>query len=120
MAWMLLLLTTVPYEPAVVDHFTAIHKHHFYDQDARHVFTQLLFIRWNAYECRNHAEAWRLTKPEGPVVGNGSVIWHDSGVLRKVTFDTYHESHGQIDIELEARQVRDKDHRKELSKPIRK
>jgi hypothetical protein len=115
-----LLLTTVPYEAAVTDQFDVCHLQHYYDNEARHVFSQLLWKRWNAYDGRYDVEAWRLVKQGEPQPLSGEVLFHDNGVLRQVKHHRFTESWDQWDEELEQRQVLPKEYRKDLSKPLRK
>jgi hypothetical protein len=114
------LLATIPYEAATTDTFDVCHLQHVHDNEANHVFSQLLWKRWNAYDNRYDIEAWRIVKPDAQNILDGEVLFHDGGVLRRVRHHRFVETFDQYDEELRQRELKDKDHRKELSKPLRK
>lgn len=101
MHWLLLLI--VPFSPVVHDHFSVLELNHYYDHDGKHVFSQVLFWDFDSRESRYNVQAWRLTDPKYTPrrTPNGAeALFHDKGVLRKVTADSWRESHTQHDPEL--------------------
>lgn len=96
----------VRHVPIVHDHFDVLETNHYYDHEGKHVFTQVLFLDFDPHTARYNVQAWRMTDPKYKPrrTPNGSeALFHDKGVLRKVTADSCRESHTQYDVELENR-----------------
>ncbi len=114
------LFCIIPYEAAIKDHFDVCHVQHYYDNEGQHVFSQLLWKQWNPHENRHDIEAWRLIKNGEPKPMDGGVIFHDMGTLRHVKADQFYETWDQFDMELEHRQLKAKECRRELTAPIKR
>lgn len=111
-----------PDDPVLADRVALIEINHFYDQSGRHVFDQIIFYDWDAEAARHQVRAWRLLKrpSQRPVrdlaTGRYVAIWHDNGVLRKVSSQRLKETWTQRDPELVAREHRPREERPELSR----
>ena len=112
-------LGIVPHEPVYPDHCDVAEVNHFYDENGRLVFDQMIFWEWCEYSCRFHVLAWRLWLP-GKVVHaaerRGVIVFMDGERLRRVRYDARRESWTQEDLELLERAVLDRDSRKELGR----
>jgi hypothetical protein len=97
---------------------------HFYDEQGRLVFDQIIFYDWSADDARYMVRAWRLVKnpnqlPQRDWKSGGYVaLWQDSGqggeVLRHVHSKSIRETWTQYDPELVEREYLPKERRKEL------
>jgi hypothetical protein len=121
------LLGLTPTEHAKVDRVDLVEINHFYDEQGRLVFDQLIFYDWSAVEKRYNVRAWRLLKSPAQIpVRNWKdkdyvAIWHDSkerDVLRKVVAKMIRETWTQYDPELLEREFLPQEKRRELSKPL--
>lgn len=118
----LLLLSVVP-QPggALVDRVDLIELNHYYDEQGRHVFDQLIFYDWSGRHSRFMVRDWRLVKsirqlPSRDFPSGGWVaVWQDGDVLRRVWANSYRETLTQYDPELEEREYLHKDDRRKLS-----
>lgn len=116
MHWLLLLV--IPFTPIVRDHFDAIETNHLYDHNGNHVFTQVLFLDLSESGERYNVQAWRMTDPKYKPrrTPNGAeALFHDKGVLRKVTADSWRESWTQEDPELTSREHLPQEQRRGLT-----
>lgn len=113
-----LLLSTIPWEAAVVDTCDQLEINHHYDQEGRFIFTQHIFRRLNR-EGKYEIVDWRLEKGT-PYIASGTMLWHDGPEMRKVRYGVLIETWTQYDPELIARQILPKELRRELSEPTRK
>lgn len=97
-----------------------IEVNHFYDEQGRLVFDQLIFYDWSPPDSRYMVRAWRLVKSPSQLPqrdfrdGGYSAIWHDGDLLRNVRADSLRESWTQYDPELVEREFLPKERRKEL------
>lgn len=122
-----LLLTAVfclhPIDDVAHDEVDLIEVNHFYDEQGRLVFDQVIFYDWSSQESRFHVRAWRLLKSPAQIprrnwtCGDFLTIWHDGEVLRKVRSKGIHETWTQYDPELLEREYLPKEKRRELRKP---
>jgi hypothetical protein len=124
-----LCLTAVclnPVEPAV-DEVDLVEINHFFDEQGRLVFDQIIFYEWCSQECRYQVRDWRLLKTPGQVPlrnwrdGNFVAIWHDfkeRDLLRRVNARMIRETWTQYDPELVEREFLPEGKRRELSKLI--
>ncbi len=122
MMW-LLLFAVVPLEIPIHEHFDSVELHHFYTERGEHLWDQVIWREWNRAECRFEIVDFRMTKKgyaprRNPDTQRYEAIWHDNGVMRKVTADSFRESWLQHDPEVEERRVFPKELRKELAKPL--
>lgn len=113
----LLVLSIVPYDQPLTNTVDVIELNHFYDENGKHVFDQLIFYDWNKYTCRHDVVAWRLVKDGNlptKYLGRYRSCWSDGGVWRTVYATSYRESWTQYDPELVERSNLDKNKRRGL------
>ena len=93
---------------------------HFYDEQGRLVFDQVIFYDWSPDHSRYMVRAWRLVKnpsqlPERDWRDGGYLaVWQDGEILRRVRAQSMRESWTQYDPELAEREYLPKEKRKEL------
>lgn len=115
------VIGTNPIRHVTVDQVALIEYNHFYDEQGRHVFDQLLFYDWSAGENRFQIRDWRLIKTvsqapyHDPQRDMYVATWHDGLTLRQVRSPAIRETWTQYDPELIERAVLPKEHRRELS-----
>lgn len=113
-----------PVEDVATDRVDLVELNHFYDEQGRHVFDQIIFYDWSGNRGRYNVRAWRLLKSADQVphrdarTGAYTALWHDGHVLRKVQATTMRESWTQHDPELIERAFLPKEQRRELRKLI--
>ena len=112
-----------PREDVATERVDLIEVNHFYDDQGRLVFDQLLFYDWSHDDARYQLRAWRMVKNSSQLPqrnwqsGGYSSVWQDGEVLRKVVSPTTRESWTQYDPELTEREFLPKERRKELRSP---
>lgn len=118
---LLVLFSTIPQDIALSDAFDKVELNHFYDDQGRHVFDQVLWYDWDIHN-RHTVGAWRLVKNTGtiPVLNRQSNLYEslfsDNGTFRKVTAKYYSETWMQYDPELVDREFLPKEKRRDLQK----
>lgn len=116
-------LTLLPSDDVACDSVDLIEVNHYFDDEARHVFDQLIFRDWDARANRFQVRAWRLLKhpSQWPThnwsIGRWEVIWHDGEVTRRVEAKAYRESWSQFDPEMRERDYLPKEKRRRLYTP---
>lgn len=121
----LLLFSIIPQDIVITDTFDKVEVNHFYDDQGRHVFDQVLWYDWDIYN-RHTVGAWRLVKSSGhiPVLnrktGLYESLFEDHDDYRKVTAKYMVESWTQHDVELVDREFLPKEKRRELSSKEKK
>ena len=114
-------LGTNPIRHVTVDQVEVIEYNHFYDEQGRHVFDQLIFFDWSPRENRYQIRDWRLIKTVSQAPYHDAVrgfyvaTWHDGLTLRQVRGASIRETWTQYDPELIERAVLPKEHRRELT-----
>lgn len=109
-----------PTEDVAVDRVDLIEVNHFYDEQGRLVFDQIIFYDWSPANSRYNVRAWRLLKQPAQIPhrnwqqGNFVAVWHDGSVLRKVRSATIRESWTQYDPELVEREFLPTEKRRKL------
>ncbi len=109
-----------PAEDVAREQVDLMEVNHFYDEQGRLVFDQVIFYDWAPEHSRYMVRAWRLVKkpaqlPERDWVGGGyQAVWQDGEVLRRVRAESMRESWTQYDPELIEREYLPKEHRREL------
>ncbi len=109
-----------PDEPIATDTVDLIEINHFYDENGKLVFDQLLFYDWSAKDARFQVRAWRLLKKNSQLPrrdwqrGDYQTTWHDGDLLRHVRAKSIRETWTQYDPELIERANLAKDKRREL------
>lgn len=113
------LLCAVPYSPIVETAVDRIEVNHFYDENGRLVFDQLIFYRL-AEDGHSDVIAWRLVKCPAMLPyrckGRSVVLWFDGDFLRRVVALSAGETWTQFDPELLERERLPTEHRAELGR----
>ena len=110
-----------PIGNVAIDQVDLIEYNHFYDEQGRHVFDQLIFYDWSRRDSRYQIRDWRLIKSPTQVPHKDekrnlyTVTWHDGQVLRQVRAISIRETWTQYDPELVERAVLPKEQRRELT-----
>lgn len=113
----------LPSDDVAADQVDMVEVNHYYDDEARHVFDQLIFYDWSASENRFQVRAWRLLKSSAQLPsrnwasGGYDVIWHDGEVTRKVQAKAMRETWTQHDPEMRERSYLPKEQRRRLYTP---
>lgn len=124
----LLLLSTIPSEDITREQCDLAEINHFYDEQGRLVFDQIIFYDWCPHALpvpRYQVRAWRLVKgpcqiPERDWAGGGyASTWLDGEIVRNIRADSIRETWTQFDPELAEREYLKKEQRRELIKDIR-
>lgn len=114
----LLLFSTIPQDDIFVDNFDKAEINHFYDDQGRHVFDQILWSDWVGNDHR--IEAWRLVKSPNvyPRLNRETdkyeSVFYDNDLFRKVIAKSLVESWTQYDPELVGRESWPKEKRRDL------
>jgi hypothetical protein len=114
-----------PREDVASEQVDLMEVNHFYDDQGRHVFDQVIFYDWAEGHGRHMVRAWRLVKNPAQLPQRNwkddtyTALWHDNEVLRKVQAKSMRESWTQYDPELAEREYLPKERRKELQQPTR-
>jgi len=122
LAFLLASICLDPVEDVVVDRVDLIELNHFYDEQGKHVFDQIIFYDWSPQYGRYNVRAWRLLKNPAQIPRRDwrrrafVAVWHDGIVLREVHAETVRESWTQYDPELVERAYLPKEQRRELRK----
>lgn len=117
---MVVLLGLNPTEDVSREKVDLMEVNHFYDEQGRLVFDQVIFYDWSPDHSRYMVRAWRLVKnpsqlPERDWRDGGYLaVWQDGEVLRRVRAQSMRESWTQYDPELAEREYLPKEKRKEL------
>lgn len=129
---LLLLIAILPAPEPLRERCDRIELNHFYDDDRRLVFDQLLFWDWSHDAGRYQLRAWRMVKwqhgkqhaPIASMIPQYSHSrrcwqsnWHDGDLWRCVEAECVIETWTQYDPELTDREFLPKEHRRELRKP---
>jgi len=115
-------LSATPVEAVVKDHVDLVEINHFYDEQGRLVFDQVIFYDWSDEKMCYTVRAWRLLKKreQAPVrdwkTGHYRAVWRDGGTWRDVTADSFRETWTQHDPELVNRKFLPKEDRRDLVK----
>jgi hypothetical protein len=119
---LLCVLGTIPLETVVRDRFDTIEINSLYDDNGQHVFSQVLFRRFDKQMNREVIEDWRLLKRIHNVPAQQIFIFFDDQdhVLRRVTYNEVRETFTQHDPELIDREHLPKEMRQGLTKPLRR
>lgn len=122
MYWLLLCL--LPHDEVYREAVDLIELNHFYDEQGRLVFDQVIFYDWS--EGRYNVQAWRLVKNHNQlpqrdwasavtgVPAGYSAMWQDGEQIRHIYSKSIRETWTQYDPELLEREVLPKERRKEL------
>ena len=109
-----------PQEDVAREEVDLMEVNHFYDEQGRLVFDQVIFYDWSPEHSRYMVRAWRLVKNPAQLPqrdwkdGGYAAVWQDGEVLRHVHGDSVRETWTQYDPELIEREYLPKEQRKEL------
>ncbi|MEX2173830.1 MAG: hypothetical protein WD872_05670 [Pirellulaceae bacterium] len=109
-----------PAEDVAREQVDLIEVNHFYDEQGRLVFDQVIFYDWAPEQSRHMVRAWRLVKNPAQLPerdwreGGYQAVWQDGEVLRQVHARSMRETWTQYDPELVEREYLPKERRKEL------
>lgn len=115
-------LGIIPRDPVVVDRCDVVELNHFYDDNGRLVFDQLIYWDWSDEADRYQVRAWRLLKSDfqRPARdwqrGGFKAVWFDGERLRVVRHLSFCETWTQFDPELIERQMLSTEDRRELGR----
>ena len=120
-------LGIAPQDDVARESVDLIELNHFYDEQGRLVFDQVIFYDWSATDARYNVRAWRLVKnaaqlPQrdwasalsGVPAGGYSAMWQDGEQIRHIYSKSIRETWTQYDPELLEREYLPKERRKEL------
>lgn len=122
---LVVLLGLNPTEDVSREKVDLMEVNHFYDEQGRLVFDQVIFYDWSPEHSRYMVRAWRLVKnptqlPERDWRDGGySAVWQDGEIVRHVHASSMRETWTQYDPELAEREYLPKERRKELRKELR-
>ncbi|MEZ6091624.1 MAG: hypothetical protein R3C05_27140 [Pirellulaceae bacterium] len=118
------LSSSIPNTSSTDERVDLIELNHFFDENGRHVFDQVIFYQWSTTHHRYHVQAWRLVKDSSQLPKQSwkpsgyRCVWYDEGTLRTVFASAFRETWTQIDPERSNRQLLPQDQRTGLSKPM--
>ena len=120
-------LSLNPVKSEAVDEVDLIELNHFYDEQGRLVFDQIIFYDWCTTQSRYNVRDWRLLKKSSQVPlrnwrdGEFVAVWHDfkeRDVLRRVKAKMVRETWTQYDPELVEREFLPQERRRQLTKVL--
>ena len=100
-----------------------IEFNHFFDEDGREVFQQVIFYDWCERRRQFHVRSWRLIKQDSQLPQRRwapdryECSWYDDGVLRQVWAPSLRETWTQTDPERVNRALLPEDRREPLFPP---
>lgn len=113
-------LTILPLSDVARESVDLIELNHYFDQEGRLVFDQVIFYDWSEGDARYNVREWRLVKNPAQIPsrdwndGGYRAMWDDGALVRQVRSKSYRETWTQYDPELEAREVLPKESRRTL------
>lgn len=121
-----LLLAAIPHSDVVTEAVDLIEVNHFFDEQGRKVYDQVLFWDWNDWQGEYEVVAWRMLKTErqrprreGKIFITKWMDTQEGDVWRCVMAKAFRETWTQHDPELREREKLSKEKRRGLSKPLR-
>jgi hypothetical protein len=109
-----------PQEDVARERVDLMEVNHFYDEQGRLVFDQVIFYDWSPEHGRHMVRAWRLVKNPAQLPqrdwkdGGYEAVWQDGEILRHVVAKSMRETWTQYDPELVEREFLPKEQRREL------
>ncbi|WP_145056962.1 hypothetical protein [Lignipirellula cremea] len=122
---LLALLSTyaaAPVETVIGESVDLIEINHFYDEQGRLVFDQVIFYDWSEERSCYAVRAWRLLKKreQAPTrdwrTGDYRAMWRDGETLREIRSPAMRISWTQYDPELRNREILPKEDRRDFVK----
>jgi hypothetical protein len=114
------LAVSDPVELTMCDHVDLVELNHYYDDQGRVVFRQLIFYEWCSASGRFNIRDFCLVRENSQLPvrdhrrGMFSTRWNDDGTHRHVTADLMRCTHTHFDPEVLEREYLDKNKRREL------
>ena len=118
----ILSIACVPRGDVIEDRFHLIELNHYFCENGKHVFDQLIFLDFNEHESRFDCHAWVFAKQDSqrPRYDYArrlwSCNWRDGDGMRHVYGASFRESWTQYDPECEQRKEFPVDQRRGLSR----
>jgi hypothetical protein len=124
-AFILAAACILPRDDAIRESVDLIEVNHFYGEDCKLVFDQIIFMDWSHGDARYMVRSWRLIKTPLQIPyrdhanGGYTAVWVDNGdALRVVRSRDFRETWSQAgvggDPEVNEREFLPKERRKEL------
>lgn len=119
----LAILPAEEFTGVLVDRVDLVEVNHYYDDQARHVFDQVLFYDWSPAAARFRVRDYRLfrsphQRPQRSASTREYVtLWHEGDGTRHVTARAFRETWTQYDPEMRERQYLAKHRRQRLYTP---
>lgn len=116
-----LAMALVPSSDIAVDSIDIIEINHFYDEQGRLVFDQVIFWRWDEIYGGHRVVAWRLLKKPSQIprycysLGRWRAVWLDGETMRDVRAYGMRETWTQYDPEQLDREKLPASERRKLS-----
>jgi len=123
-AVLLMTVSVSPTSSVAFDEVDLVEVNHFFDEQGKRVFDQIIFYDWSPVPARYQVRAWRLIKSPSQMPardwrrGDYVTTWRDGDLQREVRAKSYRESWTQHDPELLEREHLPKEKRRELYKPL--
>lgn len=120
LAFFLAATALSPSESVAFDRVDVVEINHFYDEQGKLVFDQVLYYDWSPTQARYNVRAWRLLKSPAHIPqkdwrrGDYVAVFYDGGALREIRATTVRETWTQHDPELVERDFLPKECRREL------
>jgi len=114
---------TAPQSDLSCEQVDLVELNHFFDDQGRHVFDQMIFYDWSPEQNRYQVRAWRLLKSASQQPRHDwerdlyVATWQDGDLFRKVLAKAMKETWTQHDPELAEREYLPKEMRRELYHP---
>src|SRR5687767_2601853 len=110
------LLAILPQPQVAVDTVACLERNHFYDNEARLIFIQII-----GWERDHHVRFWVLEKEhriQKDFTGGYVLRFDDAGIMREIRSPNYNETWTQEDPELLDRDLLPKADRRPLSRML--
>ncbi|MAG01759.1 hypothetical protein CMI42_00310 [Candidatus Pacearchaeota archaeon] len=110
------------YIPVAKDKADILELNHYFDDNGKRVFDQIILWNWHHSEGEHHVFAWRFAKQPGQIPqrnwskNNYTIQWLDGKTLRYVESDSQRETWTQYDPEVHDRTFFRQSQRRELSR----
>ena len=107
---LVVVLSIIQVDDVARESLDLVEVNHFFDEQGREVFTQVIFWDWSESDCRYMVRAWRLVKNPNilPVRdwdrGGYRSLWQDGEQLRDIHALSFRETWTQYDPELVERE----------------
>lgn len=122
MGLILLLLSIIPHDQVVRDSYDSVELNHYFDEEGRAIFDQIIFYKWRDIYAGDDIVDWRLVKQWGHIPQRdrqqgGYIMIFDEDPTRVVRAKSFEETWTQHDPELTGRDTLPKEFRENLTRP---